>query len=122
MLLKSVRIPTFVILVAVGTAVGCGDRTPPVVSEVVVAQPSEHTSLAALLTFSTDEPGRVLLEIADEDRTWLVTPADEYRTHHEVRVLGLRPDRSHEVTVIVSDEGRQHIVGASGHHTDRPVA
>ena len=92
------------IIVAVGTTVACGDRTPPVLGDVVVAQPSEHTPLAALLTFSTDEPGRVSLEIADGDRTWSVTPVDEYRTNHEVPVLGLRPDRSHDVTVIVSDE------------------
>ena len=69
-----------------------------------MAQPSEHTPLAALLTFSTDEAGRVSLEIADGERTWRVTPADEYRTDHEVPVLGLRPDRSHLVKVVVSDE------------------
>ena len=92
------------ILVALGTAVACGDRTPPVLGEVTLAQPSEHTPLAALLTFSTDEPGRVSLEIADGDRTWSVTPVDDYHTDHEIPVLGLRPDRSHDVTVVVSDE------------------
>ena len=35
---------------------------------------------------------------------WSVTPVDEYRTSHEVQVLGLRPDRLHDVTVRVSDE------------------
>ena len=33
-----------------------------------------------------------------------MTPVDEYRTSHEVQVRGLRPDRSHDVTVRVSDE------------------
>ena len=98
------RIAKLVLLVAVGTAVVCGDRTPPVLGEVIVAQPSEHTPLAALLTFSTAEPGRVSLEIADGDRTWIVTPGHDYRTNHEIPVLGLRPDRSYAVTVIVSDE------------------
>ena len=101
---KPMSIAKLAILVALGTAVACGDRTPPVLGEVTLAQPSEHTPLAALLTFSTDEPGRVSLEIADGDRTWSVTPVDDYRTDHEIPVLGLRPDRSHDVTVVVSDE------------------
>lgn len=106
------RIAKLAIIVAVGTAIACGDRTPPVLGAVVVAQPSEHTPLAALLTFSTDEPGRVSLAIADGERTWTVTPGHDYRTDHEVPVLGLRPDRSHDVTVIVSD--------AAGNETSAP--
>ena len=110
------RIAKLAILVAVGTTVSCGDRTPPVLGEVTLAQPSEHTPLAALLTFSTDEPGRVSLEIADGDRTWSVTPVDDYRTSHEVQVLGLRPDRSHDVTVRVSDDAAGDVVWY--HRTD----
>ena len=79
------------------------DGTPPSPSEIVVSQPKEHTPLAALLTFSTDEPSLVSLEIADGTQRWSVTPDDDHRTNHEVPVLGLRPGRMHDVTVTVSD-------------------
>ena len=92
------------VVLAVGVTVSCGDATPPRLSDVTVAPPTEHAPLAALLTFSTDEPSRVLLEFDDGVRSWSVRPDESYRTDHRVPALGLRPDRSHEVVVTVSDQ------------------
>ena len=83
--------------------VGCGDRTPPV-SEVEVSAPSEHTPLAALLTLSTDEPARVTLEITDGHDSVVVEPEARFAMMHRVPVLGLRPERTYEVTATLTDQ------------------
>ena len=84
--MRPMKIKNFAIGVVLGTTVACGDDTPPSLSDIVVTQPSDHTPLAALLTFSTDEPSRVSLEIADGAQSWSVTPDDNHRTRHGVRV------------------------------------
>ena len=101
--MRPMKIKDFAIVALLGATVACGDGTPPSPSDIVVSQPKEHTPLAALLTFSTDEPSLVSLEIADGTQRWSVTPDDDHRTNHEVPVLGLRPGRIHDVTVTVVD-------------------
>ena len=84
--------------------VGCGDRTPPVLSDVEVSAPSDHTPLAALLTLSTDEPARVTLEITDGREGLVVEPDATFATMHRVPVLGLRPDGTYDVTLTLTDQ------------------
>ena len=95
---------TVVSLLGTLLAVGCSDGTPPVLGDVTLTDPpSARAPLAARLTLTTDEPAVVTLAVTDSTREWSVTPEVEPGVDHSLLVLGLRPDRTHEVVVAATD-------------------
>ena len=85
-------------------ATGCGDNTPPLLGDVRLTDPpSNRAPLAARLVVSTDEPAVAMLTVDDGARRWSVTPHAEPRVDHALLVLGLRPNRRHEVVVTATD-------------------
>ena len=85
-------------------ATGCGDSTPPLLGDVRLTDPpTDRAPLAARLAVSTDEPAVVTLTVDDGARQWSVTPHAEPRVDHALLVLGLRPNRRHEVVVTATD-------------------
>jgi len=82
---------------------------PPVAENVsLVSSPNANAPLAGVLTFTTDRPVVPTLIIDDGTHHQMVTPDDQYTTEHEILVLGLRPDRIHQVMVTIRDEkGRE---------------
>jgi hypothetical protein len=89
---------------------GCAGQ--PVANDVVlVANPNENAPLAGILTFTSDRPVVPSLLIDDGEHQQNVTPDDEPRTEHKTLVLGLRPGRTHTVTVTIRDQkGRETVL------------
>lgn len=89
---------------------GCAG--PPVANDVIlVANPNENAPLAGILTFTSDRPVVPSLLIDDGEHQQNVTPDDEPRTEHKTLVLGLRPGRTHTVTVTIRDQnGRETVL------------
>lgn len=82
---------------------GCAG--PPMAMDVnLIPNPNPNVPLVGILTFTSDRPVVPSLYITDGKNEQRVTPDDEPRTNHEILVLGLRPDRMHEVIVTISDE------------------
>jgi len=79
------------------------DLRAPAVADIRLDPPDEKTPLAARLTVSTDEPARVTLQVRNGEREWSVTPSQEFNTAHQLPVLGLEPDASHDIVVTVAD-------------------
>jgi arylsulfate sulfotransferase len=84
---------------------GCG--TAPQLSGEVDTQlnPSGNTPLAALLTFSTDQPAIVHLALDDGENLTEVTPSEDASTEHSIPVLGMRPGRTTTVAVSLESAG-----------------
>ena len=95
-----------VALSAMGLSVvaACGDRTPPVLQDVVVTGPNTLAPLAAMLSVSTNEPVRVKVEVSGGLAGIAAIDDGSLSTAHQVLVQGLVPDRTHQVTLTVEDE------------------
>ena len=95
---------TVAVLAGVWLTPGCGDRTPPLLGDVTLTDPpTDRAPLAARLTVSTDEPAVATVTVDDGARQWSARPQAELRVEHSLLVLGLRPDRSHDVVVVATD-------------------
>ena len=78
---------------------------PPVIRGMELdLTPSEAVPLAAQVRFQTDRPTRVGLEFDDGERRWSVDTGVPVGTYHVVPILGMRPDRTHTVRVVATDE------------------
>jgi len=84
--------------------------------------PSGHTPLAGLLSFTTDRPTRATLRITDDQNHELMAPTeDAFTTAHALIVLGLRPDRRNTVEVSLEAEGGAVADALSIDVTTRPL-
>ncbi len=87
-----------------GLVSGC-DRFVPSISDVVLVQNSnEQVPLALICRFRTDVPTRTTVRLSDGTNSNRVPAVSGFRTEHEVVILGLRPNRSHTITITVVDE------------------
>ena len=93
--------------VIVGTLVsvaGCGDRTPPVISDLTfTTNPSGRAPLVAQATLTTDEVAQVSVEMAAGEHTWVHAPASAHHVEHSVMVLGLQPERAYQIVIVATD-------------------
>ena len=83
---------------------GCSVPPPDIQRMEVDPRPSERVPLAAQVTFETSRPATVALEFDDGARRWAAGTGDRARTDHVVPILGMRPDRTHVIRIIVTDE------------------
>ncbi|MBM64398.1 MAG: hypothetical protein CL484_15735 [Acidobacteria bacterium] len=94
------------LVVSVGATVmgsACGTPPPEIQDLVLDRRPSESVPLAAQVMFQTDRQTTVSLEIDDGRLSWNVDTGQPAAFDHAVPVLGLRPDRTHIVRVVVTD-------------------
>ena len=69
------------------------------------ANPNPAVPLAAIAEIDSETPTRVELHVTDGDRGWNVS-LSEYKSRHEVPVLGMRPAREHSITAtLISPSG-----------------
>ncbi len=68
----------------------------------VKANSNPAVPLAAIAEIKSQMPSRVELHVSDGEHTWSVS-LSEYKSHHEVPVLGMRPAREHSITVELID-------------------
>ena len=97
------------LFVALGVAIavvssGCRVSPPEIQNMKLDLGPSATVPLAAEVTFRTDRPTTVTLEFDDGQLSWAVDIGEAAKLSHVVPILGLRPDRTHMVRVVVSDE------------------
>ena len=104
------RLELLLVVIVVASSVACAG--PPAATNVsLVPNPNESVPLAGILTLTADRPVIVSLEIADQEHRETVTPSSEPRSEIELPVLGLRPNRTHTVTVTLRDErGREAVL------------
>ena len=93
------------VVVATTVVLGAGCGAPPAIRGLELdPRPSERVPLAAQVTFTTDRPTTVALEFNDGQRRWAVDIGQPAAVDHVVPILGMRPGRTHDVRVIVTDE------------------
>jgi hypothetical protein len=79
----------------------CDNSPPQFTSAPAIARnPNPQVPLAAILTFTTDEPARVTLRINDG---WRFDVDNEFHTEHSIPVLGLRAGTSNSVGIFLTD-------------------
>ena len=78
-----------------------------------IAQPSirpnpvERAPLVAIVDLKTTKPVVAEIEISDADRSWVQPGSSKPGTNHSIAVMGLRPDRRHEIRVKIRTPGSQ---------------
>ncbi len=89
-------------------------ETPPQLHDLAL-EPVWGNPLAALLTFTTDEPGTwaLTVEEAEGGRRWTVAPDLSPATTHQVPVLGLRASQAYHLGVEVTD-GAGNVASEAG--------
>ena len=107
-------------VVATAVATSNCQRSLPEMQELQLdLTPSESVPLAAQVTFRTDRPTTVELEIDDGQQSWTVATRVASSDSHVVPILGLRPDRTHMVRVmVIDDRGRRFTSGILEVETD----
>ena len=109
------------IIGALTWVVGCGDRTPPVMSELTfVANPSGHVPLAARATVTTDEAAQAAVQISAGEHSWVQTATPAYQVEHSVMVLGLQPAQTYQIVFVATDEAGNE-VRSSAYETTTPA-
>ena len=68
----------------------------------LTANPNPAVPLAAIAKIESEMPTRVELRVSDGERAWNVS-LSEYKSRHEVPVLGMRPAREHSITAALID-------------------
>ena len=94
------------VVLAVAAALSAGCRaSPPEIEDIELdPRPHERVPLAAQITLRTNRPTTVALEFDDGEQLWTVDLRDPAAVQHIVPILGMRPDRTHRIRVIVTDE------------------
>ncbi|WP_297795713.1 aryl-sulfate sulfotransferase [uncultured Eudoraea sp.] len=102
---RFVLMASFVML----TLISCAG--PPVATNVqLLPNPNKNAPLAGILTFTADRPVSTTLIIDDGTRADTIQPDSTFKTNHELLVLGLNPDKTHQVTAILRDEKGRELV------------
>jgi len=108
---------TFVNLYGCNTTGEHTTRTPPASTHAPVfvtapsleLDPNLSTPLAGQLTFTTDIPTRVRLDIRNSKKQWSIN-LRAYSKHHSLPLLGLFPAETHTITVhVISHTGIESI-------------
>ena len=87
--------------------VGCvsSDIDPPLLCDVALSpNPNPAVPLAAVLSLVTNEPTQVTVRIDDGERDWNATESNGFAYNHSLTLLGMRANREHAVTALVTDE------------------
>ncbi len=89
-----------------GTPGGPPPPTPPVIvsGPLLIPNPNLAVPLAATVEIATVVPTQVTLTLDDGTKVWSVTPVAGFSLAHETPVLGVRPDRTHQITVKVTTQ------------------
>ncbi len=107
--------PTFVLsllLPCIALLSACSKPGPVVLSAEVIANPSGRAPLTAVCRLTTQEPSIPKLTVNNGKETFEVPVGDEYKTEHEVNILGLRPGTANRITVAARGEnGGETVAG-----------
>ena len=95
-------------------ALSACDRSGPALSDVsLVGNPNSTVPLAAILTVSTDEPAKLVINVDDGERQWAISPGDSMSMEHDVPVFGMQSGRMHSITATLTDAKGNTTVSAA---------
>lgn len=81
------------------------DAADQLVSEISIApNPNPTVPLAAILSLTAKKPVKVQIGFFDGNRSWTEDPKTEFATSHTLPVIGMKPNRVHSITAILTDE------------------
>ena len=83
----------------------------------LVENPSGRVPLAAVITFSTKNPVTSKLRISDGENVNQATFEAEPSGQYSIPVLGMRPDREHQIELTVTDESGDTVSRSFVHTT-----
>lgn len=93
---------------------GISTSQAPAILTAPVFQASARVPLAGVITLQTDVPTSVSLSVDDGVETWQIPDAEpQFQTDHEVMALGFLSDRTHTITVVVTDQQGNQTTAAS---------
>ncbi|MEM7537863.1 MAG: aryl-sulfate sulfotransferase [Chloroflexota bacterium] len=70
----------------------------------ITANPNPSVPLAAIVTFATNQPVTTTLTIQDNQRSWQLHYDAQHNLAEGLPVVGLRPNRRHQIEVTIQDE------------------
>lgn len=107
--LSAHTLPLVAMMLALGCLPGCTgsdspDITPPRITSgpTIQMDPNGNTPLAGVLSVSTSEPTRIVLDI-DYEGDGHTIEFDGFSNDHSLPVLGLHPDETHTIVVMAID-------------------
>jgi hypothetical protein len=119
-ILVPARLPIAVAIVATAfsivCATGCGDTQGPAFVDLptVTDNPNPRVPLAAIVSFTADEPVTTVLDISDGETSRQRVFGEERNPEEGLPILWMKPDTRHEIRVTIRD--------ASGNETRHPEA
>ena len=88
----------------------------------IMKNPNPRVPLAAVVRFRPSETGRTRIDIRDPDRQWSVEFGPERPPAEGLPILGMRPDRDHELRVtLIAESGAEVTAPASLHYRTPPL-
>ncbi len=85
---------------------GCGDITAPEFTSAPIISPNPNPAvpLAAVVRFAAAEPVQTTLSVTDGTHSWDVDYDATHNPTDGLAIIGMRPDRRHEVRVTIRDD------------------
>lgn len=94
------------------------DTEAPIVSDVSLVQnPNPTVPLAAVLSLTTSEPSVLTVGFDDGDRVWSQSFGTDHAVNHVVPLIGMKANRSHTISVTVTDAAGNSTTAAAGEFT-----
>ncbi len=91
--------------IAAITLIACGGAGPQFIAEPrVAANPNPQAPLAAVLTFAADRPVATTIRVSDGTHAWELRYDASHDPAEGLPVVGMRPERRHEIRVRIEDE------------------
>ena len=87
----------------------------------VEPNPNPSVPLAATVRFTISTPTRARVVATDADGSTATAPREQYRTSHDVALLGLGPGRTFRVHVEVVDAAGQEVTSRELEHATAPL-
>ena len=103
---------------------GCATQPPLTFTEAVgiVPNPNPAVPLAAVLRFAANRPVQTTIRVSDGTHEWELEYEESQKPEAGLPVVGMRPDRRHEIRVAIRDADGNEAASASVlEHTTPPL-
>ncbi len=98
---KETMLKSVVLLAAVIVSASCSQPPSFLAGPVLKSNPNPAVPLAAVLEFEASAPVTALIDVTDGDHEWQLEYGPEHDPSAGLPVVGMRPDRRHEVRVSI---------------------
>ena len=98
------HIPRALLFVTFFLVLACGSSPRFTEAPTVEANPNPAAPLAAVLRFAASQPSAAVVRVSDADREWELVYDESHDPLKGLAVVGMRPDRDHQVRVTLRNE------------------